>query len=160
MRPHPTYLAICGPGSADDAALVTAYAAGRGAAQRGWIVVTGGLGGAMAAAAEGCAEAGGTSLALLPGTDRDQASPAHTFALPTGLGEMRNALIVRCVDAVLAVAGSWGTLSEIALAARTGTPVAWVGGRDLGVPDDPGAQAPRLFERADQALDWLAEQVT
>jgi uncharacterized protein (TIGR00725 family) len=73
-------------------------------------------------------------VALLPNEDRGSASPGHTVVLPTGMGEMRNALIVRCVDAVLAVGGGWGTLSEIALAARTGVPVYAVGSWPLPGP--------------------------
>jgi uncharacterized protein (TIGR00725 family) len=98
------------------------------------MVVTGGLGGVMAAAAAGAKSAGGTTVAVLPGVRREDASPGHDIAIPTGMGEMRNALIVRCADAVLAVGGAWGTLSEIALAARTGVPVVSVGSWDLPDP--------------------------
>lgn len=120
------YVAVCGPADADPALLDHARRAGRLLAERGWVVLTGGLGGVMAAAAEGVGDAGGTAIALLPGTDRAAASSGHAFALPTGMGEMRNALLVRCADAVLAIGGSWGTLSEVALAARTAVPVAVV----------------------------------
>jgi hypothetical protein len=92
-------------------------------------VLTGGLGGVMAAATEGAAAAGGLTVALLPGTDRS-GSPA-TVVIPTGLGELRNGLLVRAADAVIAVGGSWGTLSEIALAMRTGVPVVCLGGWDV-----------------------------
>ena len=136
------YVAVVGPSAPDDPALLArATEAGRLLAGRGWLVVTGGLGGVMAAAAAGAAEAGGPALALLPGSDRAAASPGHTVVVPTGLGEMRNALLVRTVDAVLAIGGSWGTLSEVALAARTGVPVFSVAGWDLsslGDPDVPG----------------------
>lgn len=133
---HPPYVAVVGAGSPDDpAVLEQAFAAGRQLATRGWVVVTGGLGGVMAAAAAGVAAEGGTAVALLPGTDRSAASEGHTVVLPTGIGEMRNALIVRAVDAVLAIGGSWGTLSEIALAARTGVPVFAVGSWDLPGPE-------------------------
>ena len=108
---HPRYVAVVGPGSPHEPELVTlATEAGRLLASAGYVVMTGGLGGVMAAAAEGAASVGGTAVALLPGTSRDDASPGHTIVIPTGLGEMRNALLVRSVDAVLAVGGSWGTL--------------------------------------------------
>jgi len=97
--------------------------------------VTGGLGGVMAAAAAGASQAGGTAVAILPGTYRQDASPGHRIVIPTGMGEMRNALIVRSVDAVLAIGGAWGTLSEIALAARTGVPVFAVDSWDLPGPE-------------------------
>lgn len=132
---HPPYVAVVGPGAPEDPALLDqAREAGRLLAERGYVVLTGGLGGVMAAAASGVAEAGGTAVALLPGHDRADASDGHTVALPTGLGEMRNALLVRAADAVLAVGGAWGTLSEIALAARTGRPVLAVASWDLPAP--------------------------
>jgi uncharacterized protein (TIGR00725 family) len=133
---HPPYVGVVGPGSPEDASLIDqAREAGRLVAARGWVLVTGGLGGVMAAAAAGAASAGGTAVALLPNTDRSTASEGHSIVIPTGLGEMRNALLVRAVDAVLAIGGSWGTLSEIALAARTGVPVFVVGGWDLPGPE-------------------------
>jgi uncharacterized protein (TIGR00725 family) len=113
---------------------------GRLLAQRGAVVVTGGLGGVMSAAADGCAAAGGVSVGLLPGADRSAAEGALTVALPTGLGELRNALIVRAVDAVIAVGGSWGTVSEIALALRGGTPLVVLDG--WAVVDANGAPVP------------------
>ncbi|MGH3329896.1 MAG: TIGR00725 family protein [Nocardioidaceae bacterium] len=126
---HPPYVGVVGPGSPEDSSLLDlAREAGRRLATRGFVVVTGGLGGVMAAAASGAAEAGGTAVALLPGDDRSAASPGHGVVIPTGMGEMRNALLVRSADALLAVGGSWGTLSEIALAARTRVPVFAVGG--------------------------------
>jgi uncharacterized protein (TIGR00725 family) len=133
---HPPYVAVVGPSAPEDRATVDAARdAGRLLAEQGFVVVTGGLGGVMAAAAAGASQAGGTTVAILPGTDRDDASPGHRIVIPTGMGEMRNALIVRSVDAVLAVGGAWGTLSEIALAARTGVPVFAVDSWDLPGPE-------------------------
>ncbi len=129
---HPPYVAVSGPSAPEDPALLElAFEAGAELAGRGWVVVTGGLGGVMAAAASGVSSRGGTAVALLPGSRRGDASEGHTVALPTGLGEMRNALLVRSVDAVLAVGGSWGTLSEVALAVRTGVPVVMLAGWEL-----------------------------
>lgn len=129
---HPPYVAVVGASAPEDPALLEqAREAGRSIASRGWVLVTGGLGGVMAAAASGAAAEGGTAIAMLPGMDRSAASPGHTLVIPTGLGEMRNALLVRSADAVLAVGGSWGTLSEIAFAARTGVPAFTVAGWDL-----------------------------
>lgn len=83
-----------------------AVTVGRLLAEQGLVVVTGGLGGVMAGAARGCAQAGGTSLGLLPGDDRSAANPHLSVTIPTGLGEMRNALLVRACDAVIAVGHS------------------------------------------------------
>ena len=91
------------------------------------MVVCGGLGGVMEAAARGAAEAGGTVVGVLPGTDRAAANPHLTVAIATGMGEMRNALIVRAADVVVAVGGAYGTLSEIVFALRTGVPVVGIG---------------------------------
>ena len=77
----------------------------------------------MDAVARGAEGAGGVSIGLLPGPDRSEASEHLTYSVPTGMGEMRNALIARAADAVIAIAGEWGTLSEIALALKMGKPV-------------------------------------
>jgi uncharacterized protein (TIGR00725 family) len=132
---HPPYVAVVGPSRPEGVAITdAAREAGRLLAEHGVVVVTGGLGGVMAAAAQGAEQVGGTTVALLPGTRREEASPGHAVVVPTGLGEMRNALVVRSADAVLALGGGWGTLSEIALAARAGVPVAAVGSWDLPEP--------------------------
>jgi uncharacterized protein (TIGR00725 family) len=92
-------------------------------AERGAVVVCGGLGGTMEAACRGAKGGGGTTVGILPGGDRSAANAYVDFALPTGLGEARNALVVRAADVVIAVGGGYGTLSEIALALRIGKPV-------------------------------------
>jgi uncharacterized protein (TIGR00725 family) len=86
-------------------------------------VVTGGLGGVMAAASQGAHDAGGFVIGLLPGDDAAAANDFVDLPIPTGLGEGRNLLIVRMAHIVVAVGGSWGTLSEVALARRRGIPV-------------------------------------
>jgi len=147
---HPPYVAVVGSSEATDQQRALSREAGRLLAERGYVVMTGGLTGVMAAAADGVREAGGTAVALLPGIDRNDASPGHTIAIPTGLGEMRNALLVRSVDAVLAIGGSWGTLSEIALAMRTGVPVCAVGSWQL---PEPGVRACGSVAEAVRALE-------
>jgi uncharacterized protein (TIGR00725 family) len=134
------YVAVVGPSdSARDSDLEHARAVGRGLAERGAVVLTGGMNGGMQGAARGAAEAGGTSIGLLPGPDRAGAAPENTFTLPTGLGELRNGLLVRAADAVIAVGCSWGTLSEIALSRRTGVPLVLLDSWDL--PADAGVRA-------------------
>lgn len=123
-------VAVVGPAEAAPQVLAQAEEVGRLLASQGHVVVTGGYGGVMEAASRGAAIADGLVLALLPGTERD-ANPFVSLALPTGLGEMRNALIVRVSDAVVCVGGSWGTLSEVALAQRTGVPVVMLHGWPL-----------------------------
>jgi hypothetical protein len=96
---------------------------GRLLAERGCVVVTGGLGEVMAAAARGAKEAGGVTIGILPGTSREDASQWIDHAVATGLGHMRNFAVAASGDAVIAVGGAWGTLSEIALAKILGRPV-------------------------------------
>jgi uncharacterized protein (TIGR00725 family) len=120
-------VALIGPGDAGPEVVAAAESVGRGLAAQGAVVVCGGLGGAMEAACRGAKEAGGTTLGLLPGRDRDDANPYVDVAVPTGLGEARNALVVRTADALIAIGGGYGTLSEIALALRTGKRVVGLG---------------------------------
>ncbi len=137
MNPTP-YVAVIGPSDASPDIYDLALDVGRLLARSGAVVVCGGLGGVMEAAARGAAEQGGTSLGILPGTDRTDANRYITMAVATGLGELRNGLVIRASDAVVAVGASWGTLSEIALAARSGLPL--VALRGWSVVDDGGAE--------------------
>lgn len=135
------YVAVVGPAdAARPGDLTIAEAVGRGLAELGAVLLTGGHHGVMQAAARGAAAAGGVSIGLMPGSDRSTGTPEHTYLLPTGLGELRNGLIVRAADAVVAVGCSWGTLSEIALARRTGVPLVLVDPWDL--PADVGTVVP------------------
>jgi uncharacterized protein (TIGR00725 family) len=104
---------------------------GRLIAEAGGIVVCGGLGGVMEAACRGARSAGGVTVGLLPSDERRTANPFVSVALPTGLGELRNGLVVRAADAVVAIGGEWGTLSEIAFARKLGKPVVALSTWDL-----------------------------
>lgn len=129
------HIAVVGPGDgANPAETALATDVGRGLAEAGAVLLCGGLGGVMAAACAGARERGGITVGLLPGPDRAAGNPHLTVSLPTGLGELRNGLLVRCADVVLAVGGSWGTLSEVALARRTGVPVVSLGGWQVRPP--------------------------
>jgi uncharacterized protein (TIGR00725 family) len=101
--------------------------AGAAVADAGAVLVCGGLGGVMEAACRGARSRNGTTVGILPGLDREAANGWVQIALPTGLGEARNALVVRAADALVAVGGGWGTLSEIALARKAGLPVVGIG---------------------------------
>jgi uncharacterized protein (TIGR00725 family) len=104
---------------------------GRDLAARGAVLVCGGLGGVMEAACRGAKEAGGLTVGILPGTDRVAANAFVEVAIPSGLGEARNALVVRAVDALIAVGGGYGTLSEIALALKAGKRVVGLDSWDI-----------------------------
>jgi uncharacterized protein (TIGR00725 family) len=134
-------VAVVGPGEgAADEVCALATQVGRLLAERGAVLLTGGLGGVMAAAARGARDGGGIALGVLPGTDRAAGNADNTVAIATGLGQARNALIVRAADAIIAVGGSWGTLSEIALSRRIGKPVVCL--RGWLVLDAAGQQLP------------------
>jgi uncharacterized protein (TIGR00725 family) len=120
-------LAVIGAGECDAALADSARRVGRAVAQAGALLVCGGLGGVMEAAARGASEAGGISIGLLPGSRADEGNGFLTAAVVTGMGEARNALVVLNADAVIAVGGGYGTLSEIALARKRGIPVVGLG---------------------------------
>ena len=125
------YVAVCGSALATTQEEAWAEEVGRLIAQADAVLVCGGLGGVMDAAARGCEAGGGASIGILPGERRDAASPHLTVSIPTGLGEARNALVVRAADAVIAIGGEFGTLSEIALALKAGKPVIGLGTWEL-----------------------------
>lgn len=116
-------VAVVGTGQADAALEAAAEAVGTALARAGATLVCGGLGGVMAAACRGARQAGGRTVGLLPGADRSAANPWVEVAIATGLGEARNLLVVRTSDAVIAIGGAYGTLSEIAFARKLGRPV-------------------------------------
>jgi uncharacterized protein (TIGR00725 family) len=117
----PPYVAVIGASNATEWELATAERVGRLLADAGCVLVCGGL--------------GGVSIGILPGDDRVDASRHLTVAIATGFGEARNAIVARSADAVIAVGGEFGTLSEIALALKMGTPVIGVGTWELGRDD-------------------------
>ena len=125
---------------------------GRRLAQEGVVVVTGGLGGVMAAACRGARAAGGTTVGILPGDRRSAANRWVSVAVPTGLGEGRNLVVVQASDALVAVGGEYGTLSEIALALKLGRPViglaTWELRRHGQVEPDRGIRSARDPETA------------
>jgi hypothetical protein len=112
--------ARCDPGSEAGA---LAEGVGRGLAKAGVALVCGGMGGVMEWACKGAAEAGGTAIGILPGEDLAGANPHCTHLVATGVGHARNLAVVSSGEAVIAVGGEWGTLSEIGLARAIGRPV-------------------------------------
>lgn len=149
----PLRVAVVGAGASSAEEDELAREVGRRLAEAGAVVVCGGLGGVMEAVARGAREAGGRTVGLLPGADAAGANAWIETPVPTGLGEARNALVVRTGEAVVAVGGSWGTLSEIALARKMerevvtlGTPP--VGGLGLPSASDPEEAVARALDAA------------
>lgn len=132
------YISVIGAGQATAEQYGMAEDVGRRVAEAGAVLVCGGLGGVMAAAARGAKEAGGRTIGILPGHDRSEANPYLDLVVTTGMGHARNLAVVSSGDAVIAVGGEYGTLSEIGLAAKVGRPVVVLDGwrlqRDDGTP--------------------------
>ncbi len=134
MPPRARWIAVVGPGRASPTELEAAESAGAAVAAAGATLVCGGLGGVMEAACRGARSRNGQTVGILPGDEREDANGWVAVALPTGMGEARNVLVVRAADAVVAIGGGWGTLSEIALARKLGRPVVGVGTWELSDP--------------------------
>ena len=149
MRP---LVAVIGGSTCTSEEAEWAGVVGRLLAEQEAVLLCGGLGGVMEAAARGAKQARGLTVGILPGSDRADANPFIDVPLATGMGEMRNALIVRAAQAVIAIGGGVGTLSEIALALRIGTPV--VGPHDSfeGKVDLPRVKTPA------EAVRWALEK--
>jgi uncharacterized protein (TIGR00725 family) len=138
-------IAVCAPAEASDAELLLAGAVGRLLAERGCALISGGLGGAMAAACRGAREAGGVTIGIIPGYDDRAANPWVEHVVCTGLGQARNALVAATGQALIAIGGGWGTLSEIALGLRLGRPVVLLGGwAELLLGDEGRVRVPDL----------------
>jgi uncharacterized protein (TIGR00725 family) len=168
-------ISVIGASEGEPEILRDAEAVGRGIAEGGAVLVCGGLTGVMEAASKGATEAGGTVIAVLPTLSPADANPYVTYAIATGTGHARNLAVVASGDAVIAVGGEWGTLSEIAYARKLGRPVvaiqSWTlrnrAGTDLGIveadsPEDAVRSAlsaavlePRSAERTEAADDVL-----
>ncbi len=117
------YIAVIGAGQCDSKIEKIAYQVGKLIAENKAILICGGLGGVMDAAASGAKDGDGITVGILPGETRVGSSSSLDIAIPTGIGEARNAIITRAADAVIAVCGEYGTLSEIGLALKMGKPV-------------------------------------
>jgi uncharacterized protein (TIGR00725 family) len=154
-------VAVIGSASCDERVAALARAVGREAARRGAMLVCGGCGGVMEAACQGAKEEGGVTVGILPGTDRREANPYVDVPIVTGMGEARNAVVVRTADAVIAVSGGYGTLSEIGLALKMGRPVVGLGTWELcqdGQPADGIVPADSPAEAVELALALSREK--
>jgi uncharacterized protein (TIGR00725 family) len=131
------FLAVIGAARCDARVAALAEDVGREIARRGAVLVCGGRGGVMEAACRGARAEGGTTVGILPGTQRREANAYVDIPIVTGLGEARNAIVVRSADAVIAVSGGYGTLSEIGLALKMGRPVVGLGTWELNQAGQP-----------------------
>lgn len=116
-------VAVIGGREVEPELLVAAEEVGRRIAEQGWVLISGGLGGVMEAASRGAANAGGTVVGILPQGDGHVANEFVQIPIATGLGYARNSVIAHSAEALVAIGGSYGTLSEIAMALNLGRPV-------------------------------------
>jgi uncharacterized protein (TIGR00725 family) len=144
-----TVIAVIGGNAPDAASAELAEAVGREVAGRGAVLVCGGLGGVMEAACRGAAAAGGLTVGILPGQSREAANPYVRLPIVTGIGYARNAIVVASAQAVIAIDGSYGTLSEISFALQAGTPVIGLGTWELS----RGGQTDNSIIRAETAAE-------
>ncbi len=121
--------------------------AGKGIARLGHTLVCGGLTGVMEAACKGARSAGGRTIGILPGHDKKEANPYVDIPIVTGLGYMRNNLVVKNADIIIAIDGKEGTLSEIAFALQMKKPVLGINTWDI-----PGVIK---VKDAQEAIDWI-----
>ncbi len=149
----PLYISVVGGGECDDAIRALAEEVGKLVAQEGATLVCGGLGGVMQAAAQGAKLAGGTTIGILPGHDRSQANPYLDHVITTGVGHARNLAVVSSGDAVIAVGGGFGTLSEIGLASKIGRPVVILDG--WRIDKGEGADDVTYADSALEAIDLI-----
>ncbi|MBW2339014.1 MAG: TIGR00725 family protein [Deltaproteobacteria bacterium] len=146
------HIGVIGAGECSKEIYGIAYEVGCLIGQNEWVLVCGGLGGVMEGAAKGCLEKGGITVGILPGTEKHSANPFVTLAIPTGMGEARNVLVVMASDVVIAVAAGYGTLSEIGLALKIGRPV-------VGLKTWPRITGIEYVETAQQAIDVAGRYV-
>lgn len=149
-------IGIVGPGSAiSRAESRAAYEVGALLANASATIICGGTGGVMESACRGAIEAGGTTVGVLPGGDMSEGNAWLTVSLPTGMGEMRNVLVVRGSAALICIGGSWGTLSEVAIAVRTRTPIVGIGGWSVATSDGQKVKRhPPAVETPAEAVRW------
>lgn len=120
-------IGVIGSADASETGLDLAREVGRLIADAGAVLVTGGLGGIMAAASQGCSNAGGLVLGILPESHSGAANHFVDIAIPSGMGHARNVLVAQTAQALIAVEGALGTLSEIAIGLKVGRPVFLLG---------------------------------
>jgi len=150
-------IAVIGGGECTKELQNSAADIGRFIAENGGVVICGGLGGVMEGAARGAKKGGGTTIGVIPSSNKYDANEYIDYVIVTGLGEARNLIIVKTADAIVALPGKYGTLTEMAFALHAGKPIvsvtkAWDLGDEILQFDDP-------LEAAKAALKMACEKV-
>jgi len=152
-------IAVIGAGECTPEVVRLAEEVGRRLAERGAILICGGLGGVMEAACRGAKGAGGTTVGVLPGTNPGDANPYVDIPIATGMGQARNVIVVASAQATIAVGGGYGTLSEIGHARKLGIPVVGLETWNLKKEGYTGimeAQSPA--EAVERAIAWARKR--
>jgi uncharacterized protein (TIGR00725 family) len=155
------FIAVIGGNQCSPQEAQLAEEVGRELAMRGAILVCGGLGGIMEAACKGAQSAGGTTIGILPGDSRQAANRYVQIPIVTGLGYARNLAVVKSAQAVIAIDGSYGTLSEISHALQSGIPVIGINTWSLsrnGQQDKSIIPAQNAVEAVNKALSLITDQ--
>ncbi len=149
-------IAVIGAGKCSKKLYDMASAIGRYIAENGGVLVCGGLGGTMEGAAKGAKSAGGTTIGIIPTANRDDANEFIDYVIVTGIGHARNILVVNTADAIIALPGKYGTLSEMAFALNAGKPIvsvsAWNLGAEIQQFENPIEAAKTALEMAKKSL--------
>ncbi|MGH8014977.1 MAG: TIGR00725 family protein [Candidatus Zixiibacteriota bacterium] len=149
-------IAVIGAGKCSKKLKDMAADVGRYIAENGGVLVCGGLGGTMEGAARGAKEAGGTTIGIIPGNNKSDANDFIDYVIVTGIGHARNILVVNSADAIVALPGKYGTLTEMAFALISGKPIvsvsAWKLGDEVRQVDDPIEAAKIALEMARKEL--------
>jgi len=161
MKNKKRFIAVIGGSQCSSQEAKLAEEVGRELARRGAVLICGGLGGIMEAACRGAQQEGGVTIGILPGKNRQEANPYVQIPIATGMGSARNVVIVKSAQAVIAIGGSYGTLSEIAHALQSGVPVIGLNTWSLsknGQPDDSIITAQNPTEAVNIALSLVTNQ--
>jgi uncharacterized protein (TIGR00725 family) len=160
MPARPLMVAVCGASVATEGDRSVATLVGQLLAERGFLIVCGGGDGVAAAVADAARASGGTCIGLLPGDEYENAAPGVSIPIATGMGHLRNALIVRSCDAVIAIGGGYGTLSEIAFGLVLGKPVVAMNSWSVTRPGEaePDPAVYRALTAA-EAVEWIERRL-
>ena len=152
MSQSPTIIAVIGAGQCESSIYQLALEVGEEVAKRGAILVCGGLGGVMEAAAKGASMAGGLTVGILPGPSSNSANPYIKIPVATDMGQARNVIIAHTADGLVAVSGGAGTLSEIGHSLKLGKPV-------VGLKTIPNLRGVHYVDSAQEAITRIFELI-
>ena len=146
-------IAVVGASQCDEEVYSIAERVGELVAEKGWILVNGGLGGVMEASARGARKRGGVVVGIIPQADKRYANPYCSTVIATNMGHARNMIIVQSSDAVIAVDGEYGTISEVAIALKEGKPV-------VAIKPPVELKGVKVAESPEEAVEILASLIS